>query len=161
MYSLYGVDSENGLIKVLSEGILEKINEVLPHYASIEKANVHKIEPRHEDVGKSPTQEQIQDFYEFVDASNTLKEKQDEASDENSDILNMCHSIVSQCWSLISGGNEIVDIVFEDEKVKDAVMNDSFFDDFSGIEYIHRADLDASFMIRYKDLNNTINELRG
>lgn len=171
VYMLYGVDNAEDLIRVISENILKDIESTLPKFASVEGAEVRFVElkePENQSLDKDEAEnlysKVLEDTGDYV-ASYELEEDgsvdvQYDKPELPPDVMGMYHAIVNASWSIMSGGNQVVDVVVSDKLVGELVEEDSLFDGRKDL-IIFREDLGSNYMIRYKDLNNKIEELRG
>ena len=170
VYTLYGVDNEEDLIRVISENILKDIESTLPKFASVEGAEVFVgIKEQGE---QSLDKDEVESLYSKVlegtgdyVASYELEEDgsvdlQYDKPELPPDVMGMYHAIVNASWSIMSGGNQVVDVVVSDKLVGELVEEDNLFENHKDL-IIFREDLGSNYMIRYKDLNNKIEELRG
>lgn len=171
VYMLYGVDNAEDLIRVISENILKDIESTLPKFASVEGAEVRFVELK-EPVEQSLDKDEVESLYSKVSevtgddvASYELEEDgsvdvQYDRPELPPEVMGVYHAIVNASWSIMSGGNQVVDVVVNDKLVGELVEEDSLFEKHKGL-VIFREDLGSNYMIRYKDLNNKIEELRG
>lgn len=171
VYMLYGVDNAEDLIRVISENILEDIESTLPKFASVEGAEVRFVELK-KPGEQSLDKDEVENLYNKVlegtgDDVDSYEMEEDESIDVQHDspelppeVMGVYHAIVNASWSIMSGGNQVVDVVVSDKLVGELVEEDSLFENHKGL-VIFREDLGSNYMIRYKDLNNKIEELRG
>lgn len=171
VYMLYGVDNAEDLIRVISENILKDIESTLPKFASVEGAEVRFVElkePREQSLDKDEVENLYNKVLEGTDddvASYEMEEDgsvdiQQDRPELPPEVMGVYHAIVNASWSIMSGGNQVVDVVVSDKLVGELVEEDSLFENHKGL-VIFREDLGSNYMIRYKDLNNKIEELRG
>ena len=160
VYMLYGVDNAEDLIRVISENILKDIESTLPKFASVEGANVRFVELK-EPGEQSLDKDEVESLYSKV------SEVEDESIDMQYDrpelppeVMGVYHAIVNASWNIMSGGNQVIDVVVNDKLVGELVEEDSLFEDRKDL-IVFREDLGSNYMIRYKGLNNKIEELRG
>lgn len=171
VYMLYGVDNAEDLIRVISENILKDIESTLPKFASVEGAEVRFVELKKPEK-QSLDKDEVESLYRKVledtgDDVDSYEMEEDESIDVQQDrpelppeVMGVYHAIVNASWSIMSGGNQVVDVVVSDKLVGELVEEDSLFENHKGL-VIFREDLGSNYMIRYKDLNNKIEELRG
>lgn len=171
VYMLYGVDNAEDLIRVISENILKDIETTLPKFASVEGAEVRFVELK-KPGEQSLDKDEVEDLYSKVLADTGDYVASYELEEDGSvdvqydkpelppDVMGMYHAIVNASWSIMSGGNQVVDVVVSDKLVGELVEEDNLFDGRKDL-IIFREDLGSNYMIRYKDLNNKIEELRG
>lgn len=171
VYTLYGVDNAEDLIRVISENILKDIESTLPKFASVEGAEVRFVELK-KPGEQSLDKDEVENLYSKVLADDgddvTSYELEEDGSVDVQydkpelppDVMGMYHAIVNASWSIMSGGNQVVDVVVSDKLVGELVEEDNLFENHKDL-IIFREDLGSNYMIRYKDLNNKIEELRG
>lgn len=171
VYMLYGVDNAEDLIRVISENILKDIESTLPKFASVEGAEVRFVELK-KPGEQSLDKDEVENLYNKVlegssDDVSSHELEEDGSVDIQQDrpelppeVMGVYHAIVNASWSIMSGGNQVVDVVVSDKLVGELVEEDSLFENHKGL-VIFREDLGSNYMIRYKDLNNKIEELRG
>lgn len=163
VYMLYGVDNAESLIRAISENILKDIETTLPKFASIEGAEVRFVELKKQGE-QSLDKDEVESLYSKVleddgDDIDPIDVEYDKP-ELPPEVMGMYHAIVNASWSIMSGGNQVVDVVVSDKLVGELVEEDSLFENHKGL-VIFREDLGSNYMIRYKDLNNKIEELRG
>lgn len=163
---LYGVDNAEDLIRVISENILKDIETTLPKFASVEGAEVRFVELKKQGE-QSLDKDEVENLYnkvlEGVGDDVTPHELEEGDSDRQElppEVMGMYHAIINASWSIMSGGNQVVDIVVSDKLVGELVEEDNLFENHKDL-IVFREDLGSNYMIRYKDLNNKIEELRG
>lgn len=166
VYMLYGVDNAEDLIRVISENILKDIESTLPKFASVEGAEVRFVELK-EQGEQSLDKDEVENLYNKVlegvgddVASHELEEDGSDRPELPPEAMGMYHAIINASWSIMSGGNQVVDVVVSDKLVGELVEEDNLFENHKDL-IIFREDLGSNYMIRYKDLNNKIEELRG
>lgn len=171
VYMLYGVDNAEDLIRVISENILKDIESTLPKFASVEGAEVRFVELKKPEK-QSLDKDEVESLYRKVledtgDDVDSYEMEEDESIDMQYDrqelppeVMGMYHAIINASWSIMSGGNQVVDIVVSDKLVGELVEEDNLFENHKDL-IVFREDLGSNYMIRYKDLNNKIEELRG
>lgn len=166
VYMLYGVDNAEDLIRVISENILKDIETTLPKFASVEGAEVRFVELKKQGE-QSLDKDEVENLYnkvlEGVGDDVTPHELEEGDSDRQElppEVMGMYHAIINASWSIMSGGNQVVDIVVSDKLVGELVEEDNLFENHKDL-IVFREDLGSNYMIRYKDLNNKIEELRG
>ena len=171
VYMLYGVDNAEDLIRVISENILKDIESTLPKFASVEGANVRFVELK-EPGEQSLDKDEVESLYSKVsevtdDDVASYEMEEDESIDMQYDrpelppeVMGVYHAIVNASWNIMSGGNQVIDVVVNDKLVGELVEEDSLFEDRKDL-IVFREDLGSNYMIRYKGLNNKIEELRG
>lgn len=168
---LYGVDNAEDLIRVISENILKDIETTLPKFASVEGAEVRFVELK-EQGEQSLDKDEVESLYnkvlEGVGDDVVSHELEEDGSDDVQydrpelppEVMGVYHAIINASWSIMSGGNQVVDIVVSDKLVGELVEEDNLFENHKDL-IVFREDLGSNYMIRYKDLNNKIEELRG
>lgn len=171
VYMLYGVDNAEDLIRVISENILKDIESTLPKFASVEGAEVRFVELK-KPGEQSLDKDEVENLYNKVLEGSSDDVSSHELEEDGSvdiqhdrpelppEVMGVYHAIVNASWSIMSGGNQVVDVVVSDKLVGELVEEDSLFENHKGL-VIFREDLGSNYMIRYKDLNNKIEELRG
>ena len=166
VYMLYGVDNAEDLIRVISENILKDIESTLPKFASVEGAEVRFVElkkPEKQSLDKDEVENLYNKVLEGVGDDVTPHELEEGDSDRPElppEVMGVYHAIVNASWSIMSGGNQVVDVVVNDKLVGELVEEDSLFENHKDL-IVFREDLGSNYMIRYKGLNNKIEELRG
>ena len=171
VYMLYGVDNAEDLIRVISENILKDIESTLPKFASVEGAEVRFVElkkPGEQSLDKDEVENLYNKVLEGVGddvSSHELEEDgsvdiQQDRPELPPEVMGVYHAIINASWSIMSGGNQVVDIVVSDKLVGELVEKDNLFENHKDL-IVFREDLGSNYMIRYKDLNNKIEELRG
>lgn len=171
VYMLYGVDNAEDLIRVISENILKDIESTLPKFASVEGAEVRFVELKKPEK-QSLDKDEVENLYNKVlegtgnDVS-SYEMEEGESIDMQYDrpelppeVMGVYHAIVNASWNIMSGGNQVVDVVVNDKIVGELVEEDSLFKNHKDL-IVFREDLGSNYMIRYKGLNNKIEELRG
>lgn len=163
---LYGVDNAEDLIRVISENILKDIETTLPKFASVEGAEVRFVELKKQGE-QSLDKDEVENLYNKVlegvgddDSPHELEEGDSDRPEFPLEVMGVYHAIINASWSIMSGGNQVVDIVVSDKLVGELVEEDNLFENHKDL-IVFREDLGSNYMIRYKDLNNKIEELRG
>lgn len=171
VYMLYGVDNAEDLIRVISENILKDIESTLPKFASVEGAEVRFVELKKPEK-QSLDKDEVENLYNKVlegtdDDVASYEMEEDGSADEQYDrpelppeVMGVYHAIVNASWNIMSGGNQVIDVVVNDKLVGELVEEDSLFENHKDL-IVFREDLGSNYMIRYKGLNNKIEELRG
>ena len=155
VYMLYGVDNAEDLIRVISENILKDIESTLPKFASVEGAEVRFVELK-KPGEQSLDKDEVENLYNKVLEGSSDDVSSHELEEDGSvDIQHDRPELPPEVM-----GNQVVDVVVSDKLVGELVEEDSLFENHKGL-VIFREDLGSNYMIRYKDLNNKIEELRG